>query len=154
LSTYSGCQGNVNQKYGSNFQISLTFQNFLLRYSYPWAYLFKQCAIKMYGIVKIELHHPFTSAPDEAALSVSSPLPYHQGNRPWYPLYRRLGGLQGWSGHYGGEKNIYLLLPPVIKPQTQQSIAYLQHQLSYSSSLWQFWLFEIHLYSETYWFAG
>jgi hypothetical protein len=26
---------------------------------------------------------------------------YPQGKSPWYPLYRRLGGTQSWSEHYG-----------------------------------------------------
>jgi hypothetical protein len=30
---------------------------------------------------------------------------YPQGKSPWYPLDRRLGGPQSWSGHGGEEKN-------------------------------------------------
>jgi hypothetical protein len=35
------------------------------------------------------------------------------GESPWYPLDRRLGGPQSWSGHCGEEKNLAL---PGIKP--------------------------------------
>jgi hypothetical protein len=27
------------------------------------------------------------------------------GKQPWYPMYRRLGGFQSWSGHRGQNKN-------------------------------------------------
>jgi len=27
-----------------------------------------------------------------------------QGKSPWYPMYRRLGGPQSWSGQNGEEK--------------------------------------------------
>jgi hypothetical protein len=30
---------------------------------------------------------------------------YHQGKGPWYPLDRRLGGPQSWSGRGGEEEN-------------------------------------------------
>jgi hypothetical protein len=43
--------------------------------------------------------------------------------RPWYPLYRRLGGLQSRSGHSGEEKN-FQPLPgletPIIQPVAQR----------------------------------
>jgi hypothetical protein len=39
---------------------------------------------------------------------------YAQGNSPWYPLYRRLGGPQSRSGRGSEEKNSHL--PPVIEP--------------------------------------
>jgi hypothetical protein len=42
---------------------------------------------------------------------------YLQGKSPWYPLDRRLGGPQNWSGHGGEGKNSQLLLglePPII----------------------------------------
>jgi len=39
---------------------------------------------------------------------------YHQGKSPWYPLDRRLGGPQSWSGHSGEEKTSQLL--PGLKP--------------------------------------
>jgi hypothetical protein len=35
---------------------------------------------------------------------------YPQGNSPWYPLDRRLGGPQSRSGRGGEEKNFQLLL--------------------------------------------
>jgi hypothetical protein len=43
---------------------------------------------------------------------------YPQGKSPWYPLDRRLGGLQSWSGHSGEEKNsqpLPRLKPPIIQ---------------------------------------
>jgi hypothetical protein len=48
----------------------------------------------------------------------SRPL-YPQGKCPWYPLDRRLGGLQSLSGRGGEEKNSQPLLglePPIIQP--------------------------------------
>jgi len=40
------------------------------------------------------------------ALVSFTPQPlYPQGKSPWYPLYRRLGGLQSRSGRGGEEKN-------------------------------------------------
>jgi len=37
-----------------------------------------------------------------------------QGKSPWYPLYRRLGGAQSWSGHSVKEKNSQP--PPGFEP--------------------------------------
>jgi hypothetical protein len=39
---------------------------------------------------------------------------YPQENRSRYPLYRRMDGTQGQSGHYGEQKNLILL--PGIEP--------------------------------------
>jgi hypothetical protein len=47
---------------------------------------------------------------------------YPQGKSPWYPLYRRLGGPQNWSGHFGEEKNSQPLLR--LKPLVIQPIAH------------------------------
>jgi hypothetical protein len=52
----------------------------------------------------------------------SLPLPT-QGKSPWYPLDRRLGGPQSWSGRVGEEKNSQLLPglePPIIQPVVQR----------------------------------
>jgi len=38
---------------------------------------------------------------------------YSQGTNPWYPLDRRQGGPQSWSGHAIKEKNSQLV--PRIK---------------------------------------
>jgi hypothetical protein len=35
------------------------------------------------------------------------PLLYPQGKSPWYPLDRRPGGPQSWSGCGGEEKNLF-----------------------------------------------
>jgi hypothetical protein len=52
---------------------------------------------------------PFlTSSLDESEWSASCPW----GNIPWYPFYRRVGGPQSWSEHYGEEKS-FLLLPGI-----------------------------------------
>jgi hypothetical protein len=40
---------------------------------------------------------------------------YPLGESPLYPLNKRLGGLQGWSGHCGAKKNLLFL--PRIEPQ-------------------------------------
>jgi hypothetical protein len=48
---------------------------------------------------------------------------YPEGNRPWYPLDRRLGGAQSRSGRGGEEKNSQPLLglePPIIQPIAQR----------------------------------
>jgi hypothetical protein len=42
-----------------------------------------------------------TSALDGGEWSASRPRFYPRGKDPWYPLYRRLGGPQSWSGHRG-----------------------------------------------------
>jgi hypothetical protein len=47
---------------------------------------------------------------------------YPQGKHPSYPLGRRLGGLQSWSGHGGEEKNsqpLPGLEPLIIQPISQ-----------------------------------
>jgi hypothetical protein len=47
---------------------------------------------------------------------------YPQGEIPWYPLDRRLGGPQSWSGRGGEEKNPQLLLElksHIIQPVAQ-----------------------------------
>jgi hypothetical protein len=47
--------------------------------------------------------------------------PYEKG--PWYPLDRRLGGLQTRSGHSGEEKNSQSLPglePPIVQPLAQR----------------------------------
>jgi len=44
---------------------------------------------------------------------------YPQGKGPWYPLDRRLGGLQSWSGQSGEEKtsqHFSGLEPLIIQP--------------------------------------
>jgi hypothetical protein len=56
-------------------------------------------------------------------VSFTSRLLYPQGKRPWYPLYRRLGGPQSRSGRGGEEKNSYLLpgfKSPIIQPIAQR----------------------------------
>jgi hypothetical protein len=47
-----------------------------------------------------------------------------QGNSPWYPLDRRLGGPQSRSGRGGEEKSSQPLLglkPPIVQPVAQRS---------------------------------
>jgi hypothetical protein len=51
---------------------------------------------------------------------------YPQGKRPWYPLDRRMGGPQNWSGRGGEEKNsspLPGLEPPIIQPIAQRCTA-------------------------------
>jgi hypothetical protein len=46
-----------------------------------------------------------------------------QGNNPWYPLDRRLGGPQNRSGRGGEERNsqpLPGLEPPIIQPVAQR----------------------------------
>jgi hypothetical protein len=52
-------------------------------------------------------------------ISFMPQLLYYQGKSPWYPMDRRLGKPQNWSGHSGEEKNSQPLLglePPIIQP--------------------------------------
>jgi hypothetical protein len=49
--------------------------------------------------------HSLTSALDGGEWSASHPGHFPQGKTPWYPLDRRLGGPQSYSGHNGEEKN-------------------------------------------------
>jgi len=62
--------------------------------------------MKTYGEVDEQLHAFLTSALDTcgAVSFMLRPL-YPRGKSPWYPLDRRLGGRQGWSGGGGEEKN-------------------------------------------------
>jgi hypothetical protein len=49
--------------------------------------------------------------------------PYFQGKNPWYPIDRRLGGLQSRSGRGGEEKNSQPLPGlelPSIQPVAQR----------------------------------
>jgi len=56
----------------------------------------------------------------EGEWSASLPQPlYPQRKSPWYPLDRRLGGIQIRSGHDGEENNsqpLPGLEPPIIQP--------------------------------------
>jgi hypothetical protein len=57
---------------------------------------------------------------------------YPQGKSPWYPLDRRLGGLQSSSGRGDEEKNSQPLPgiePPIIQPVTQRYTAELSQFL-------------------------
>jgi hypothetical protein len=60
------------------------------------------------------------SALDGCEWAASCPCPFtHPGKRLWYPLDRRLGGPQRWSGCYREEKNISL--PGIkTKPSSMQ----------------------------------
>jgi hypothetical protein len=58
---------------------------------------------------------------------------YFQGNNPWYPIDRRLGGPQSRSGQ-GGEKNSQPL--PGLEPQIIQPIVQL-----YTAELSRLYLF-------------
>jgi hypothetical protein len=58
---------------------------------------------------------------------------YPQGKSLWYPLDRRLDGLQNRSGRGGEEKNSQPLLglepPPIIQPVAQRYTAELSRLL-------------------------
>jgi hypothetical protein len=67
--------------------------------------------------------HSLTSVLDGGEWSASRPGPlYPQGKSPWYPLDRRLGGIQNRSGHGGEEKNSQP--PPGIEPPIIQPVAH------------------------------
>jgi hypothetical protein len=58
-------------------------------------------------------------------VSFTLQLLYPQGKSPWYPLDRRLGGPESWSGHC---REKYNLAPPGIEPRPSSPLLY---QLSY-----------------------
>jgi hypothetical protein len=58
----------------------------------------------------------------EVSGQLHTPAVYPQGRNPWYPLDRRLGGHQSWSGCSSEEKNFQPLLglePTIIQPVAQ-----------------------------------
>jgi hypothetical protein len=63
---------------------------------------------------------------------------YPQGKSPWYPLDRRLGGLQSRSGRGGEEKN-FQTLPgletPIIQP-VAIAAPYILEGINYPEQLW------------------
>jgi hypothetical protein len=64
-----------------------------------------------------DLTQLLTSTLDAGEWSVSLPQPrFTPGKDPWYPLDKRLGGPQSWSGHRGQRKNPLPLLG--IEPQS------------------------------------
>jgi hypothetical protein len=66
--------------------------------------LIKHHAMKMYEEMKVYLFAFLTSALDGGVWKASHPSHFTPGGKsPWYPLDRRLGGLQNWSGHGGKE---------------------------------------------------
>jgi predicted esterase YcpF (UPF0227 family) len=46
----------------------------------------------------------------EVSGHLQAPVALNPGISPWYPLERRLGRPQSWSGHSGEEKNSHHLL--------------------------------------------
>jgi hypothetical protein len=59
----------------------------------------------------------------EVSCQLHAPAIFPRGKSPWYPLNRRLGGLQSWSGRVGEEKNsqpLPRLEPPIIQPVAQR----------------------------------
>jgi hypothetical protein len=62
---------------------------------------------------------------------------YSQGNSPWYPLDRRLGGPQSRSGRGGKEKNSQPLPrfepPIIIQPVAQRYTTELARQFNWIS---------------------
>ena len=60
------------------------------------------------------LHSFLTSALSGGEKSASRPCHFAVGKEPWYPLNRRLDGLQSQSGSLGEEKNVFAL--PRFKP--------------------------------------
>jgi hypothetical protein len=63
---------------------------------------------------------------------------YLQGKSPWYPLDRRLGGPQSWSGRGGEEKNSQPLLgleSLIIQPMAQHCNTELYQLISICTTL-------------------
>jgi hypothetical protein len=61
----------------------------------------------------------YTSALEGCKGSASRPDRFLPPGKTWYPLYRRLGGPQGWSGRVRKKSR----LPPGFDPQTVQPVA-------------------------------
>jgi hypothetical protein len=59
---------------------------------------------------------------------------YSQGKSPWYPLDRRLGGSQSWSGRGGEEKNSEP--PPGIETQNPDWVIITFQESFYLLSRW------------------
>jgi hypothetical protein len=62
----------------------------------------------------------------EVSGQLHAPVALPQDRSPWYPLARRLGGPQSWSGRGGKEKNSQSLPgleSPVIQPLAQRYTA-------------------------------
>jgi hypothetical protein len=69
-------------------------------------YLTKHHAMKAYWGVQIYLHAFFDHGTRWRGVVSFTPRPlYPQGKSSWYPLDRRLVGIQSHSGHGGEEKN-------------------------------------------------
>jgi hypothetical protein len=58
---------------------------------------------KSRGIVLLILNHGVGGG----EWSMSLPHSFTPAKERWYPLDRKLGGTQSWSGHYGGSTSVY-----------------------------------------------
>jgi hypothetical protein len=70
-----------------------------------------------------------------------TPAALPQGKNPWYPLHRRLGGLQSRFGRGGEEKNsqpLPALGPPIIQPVAQRYTAELSRILNLANIFWKY----------------
>ena len=86
------------------------------------------------GTVQEQRHSSFISVLDRGEWSNSwPPLPpaLPQGNNLQYPLNKRAGGLQSWSGHFREKKKIYPAPAEVERNWTVQSTTWLLYWLSY-----------------------
>jgi hypothetical protein len=71
-------------------------------------------AMKAHWVMEVYLHLFFDLGTSSWwVVSFTPRALYPQGKSPWYPLDRRLGGPQSWSGCEGEEK--YSQLPPGIE---------------------------------------
>jgi hypothetical protein len=81
--------------------------------STPWRHIAR---------VEVQFHYVLTFTLDRSEWSTSHPSHFTHGKEPWYPLNRRLGGPQNWSGHFGKKKNLLPLPgfePQIIQPTAQ-----------------------------------
>jgi hypothetical protein len=62
-----------------------------------------------YIISSFQIHNLLLIAMYKKLNSIQSALRPHHFNTPWYPLDKRLGGFQSWSGRCGEEKNLAML---------------------------------------------
>jgi hypothetical protein len=70
--------------------------------------LIKHHAMKMYGEVKVYVHHSYFSNRWRRVVSFKPLSLYPQGNSPWYPLYVRLSEPKSSSGRYGEVNALYV----------------------------------------------
>jgi hypothetical protein len=111
----------------------------LLLYT-PCAYLIKHYATKAYGGVDVQFHVFLASALVRGDWSASRPGRFTSGEKPRYPLDKRLGGPQNRSGQYGDSTLPRLEHRSLDRPARSLSLCRLQFNFSVFVSHYFHWL--------------